>query len=931
MSAEKKLFLLDAYALIFRSYYAFIKNPRITSYGLNTNAIFGFTTTLLEVLEKYDPTHIAVCFDHKSENIRKQEYPLYKANRDETPEDIKRSEPFIRQIIEAFNIPILEKEGYEADDVIVTLATIAEKEGFTTYMMTPDKDFGQAVTEKTLMFKPARGGNPPEIMGPKEVCEKFGLDRTEQIIDYLGLMGDAVDNIPGVPGVGAKTASKLLKEFGSMDGIYANTDKLKGKLREKIEDNKEQAYMSKHLATIIIDVPVEFNQESLLREEPNKERINQLFTELEFKMLSKRVFKETMSAPVSLQGDLFASSSSATNSSPLVALKEETLVKMKTISTTDHENQLIDSQEKRKILIAELEKQKSFCFDTETTSLEEMDAEVLGLAISYEEGKAYYVNMPTDFEETKSILAEFKHLFTSPTIEKIAQNLKYDLKVLLKYDVIIAGPQFDTMLAHYLANPDGRHGMDILSEQYLHYKPVSITELIGKKGKNQLNFRDVPLDRATEYAAEDADITFQLKGKLHKELMDKQVAHLMQRLEMPLVPVLADMEMEGIRIDADFLGNYSIELETMSKDLEKTIYNMSGANFNIASPKQMGEVLFDHMKIDPKAKKTKTGQYKTDEATLQKLAAEHEIVSKIVDYRKVNKLRSTYVDALPKLIHPKTGRVHTSYAQAVAATGRLSSTNPNLQNIPIRTDMGKEIRKAFVPRDENHTLLAVDYSQIELRIVASVAEDPGMMEAFHAGIDIHTATAAKVFGIEVAEVTKEQRYKAKSVNFGLIYGQGAFGLSQNLGIKRGEAKDLIDAYFEQFGGVKTYMDDTIKFCREHGYVKTLMGRKRFIPDINSNNQTVVGFAERNAINAPIQGSAADMIKLAMINIHNRFSKMDIGTKMILQVHDELLFDVPKTELEEITAVIKEEMERAMPLKVPVIAEAGHGDNWLEAH
>ncbi|MFT4597893.1 MAG: DNA polymerase-1 [Arenicella sp.] len=931
MSAEKKLFLLDAYALIYRSYYAFIKNPRITSYGLNTNAIFGFTTTLLEVLEKYDPTHIAVCFDHKSENIRKQEYPLYKANRDETPEDIKRSEPFIRQIIDAFNIPLIEKEGYEADDVIVTLATIAEKEGFTTYMMTPDKDFGQAVTEKTLMFKPARGGNPPEIMGPKEVCEKFGLDRTEQIIDYLGLMGDAVDNIPGVPGVGAKTASKLLKEFGSMDGIYENTDKLKGKLREKIEDNKEQAYMSKHLATIIIDVPVEFNEESLTRAEPNKEKINQLFTELEFRALSKRVFKETMSAPVPLQGDLFSSGGSTASASPLAPQKEEIIVEMKTISTTDHEYQLTDSQEKRKILIAELEKQKSFCFDTETTSLEEMDAEVLGLAISYEEGKAYYVNMPIDFEETKSILAEFKHLFTSPTIEKVAQNLKYDLKVLLKYDIQIAGPQFDTMLAHYLANPDGRHGMDILSEQYLHYKPVSITELIGKKGKNQLNFRDVPLDKATEYAAEDADITFQLKGKLHKELMDKQVAHLMQRLEMPLVPVLADMEMEGIRIDADFLGNYSIELETMSKDLEKTIYNMSGANFNIASPKQMGEVLFDHMKIDPKAKKTKTGQYKTDEATLQKLATEHEIVSKIVDYRKVNKLRSTYVDALPKLIHPKTGRVHTSYAQAVAATGRLSSTNPNLQNIPIRTDMGKEIRKAFVPRDENHTLLAVDYSQIELRIVASVAEDPGMMEAFHAGIDIHTATAAKVFGIEVAEVTKEQRYKAKSVNFGLIYGQGAFGLSQNLGIKRGEAKDLIDAYFEQFGGVKTYMDDTIKFCREHGYVKTLMGRKRFIPDINSNNQTVVGYAERNAINAPIQGSAADMIKLAMINIHNRFSKMDIGTKMILQVHDELLFDVPKTELEEITAVIKEEMERAMPLKVPVIAEAGHGDNWLEAH
>ena len=930
MSSEKKLFLLDAYALIFRSYYAFIKNPRITSYGLNTNAIFGFTTTLLEVLEKYDPTHIAVCFDHKSENVRKQEYPLYKANRDETPEDIKRSEPFIRQIIDAFNIPILEKEGYEADDVIVTLATRAEKEGYTTYMMTPDKDFGQAVTEKILMFKPARGGNPPEIMGPAEVCEKFGLDRTEQIIDYLGLMGDAVDNIPGVPGVGAKTASKLLKEFGSMDGIYENTDKIKGKLREKIEDNKEQAYMSKHLATIITDVPVEFSEKSLTREEPNKERINELFTELEFRTLSKRVFKDTMSAPVSVQGDLFAPSSSA-GASTVIPQKEETLVELKTISTTEHSYQLIDNEIKRKKLISELEKQKSFCFDTETTSLEEMDAEVLGLAISYEEGKAYYVNMPANFEATKAILGEFKHLFASPTIEKIAQNLKYDLKVLLKYDIEIAGPQFDTMLAHYLVNPDGRHNMDILSEKYLNYKPVSITELIGKKGKNQLNFRDVPLDKATEYAAEDADVTLQLKGKLHKELMDKQVAHLMQRLEMPLVPVLSAMEMEGIRIDDKFLGDYSKELEGMSTDLEKSIYEMSGANFNIASPKQMGEVLFDHMKLDAKAKKTKTGQYKTDEATLTKLAAEHEIVSKILDYRKVNKLRSTYVDALPKLIHPSTGRVHTSYAQAVAATGRLSSTNPNLQNIPIRTDLGKEIRKAFVPRDNDYTLLAVDYSQIELRIVASVAEDPGMMEAFHAGIDIHTATAAKVFGVEVADVTKDQRYKAKSVNFGLIYGQGAFGLAQNLGIKRGEAKDLIDAYFEQFGGVKTYMDDTIKFCRENGFVKTLMGRKRFIPDINSNNQTVVGFAERNAINAPIQGSAADMIKLAMINIHNRFSKMDIGTRMLLQVHDELLFDVPKTELEEITAVIKEEMERAMPLKVPVVAEAGHGANWLEAH
>lgn len=928
MSSEKKLFLLDAYALIFRSYYAFIKNPRITSYGLNTNAIFGFTTTLLEVLEKYDPTHIAVCFDHKSENVRKQEYPLYKANRDETPEDIKRSEPFIRQIIDAFNIPLIEKAGYEADDVIVTLATRAEKAGYTTYMMTPDKDFGQAVTDKILMFKPARGGNPPEIWGPAEVCEKFGLNRTEQIIDYLGMMGDKVDNIPGVPGVGAKTASKLLKEYGSMDGIYENVGKIKGKLGEKIAENKEQAYLSRHLATIITDVPVEFDEKSLTRDEPDKEKINQLFTALEFRTLSKRVFKEEMTAPISVQGDLFASSSAHVSSQ---VQKKETLVPLGDISNTDHTYELVSDFESRQKLIAELEKQKSFCFDTETTSLNEMDAEVLGLAISHEKGKAFYVNMPEGFDETQAVLSEFKELFASPTIEKIAQNLKYDLKVLVKYGIQISGPQFDTMLAHYLVNPDGRHSMDILSEKYLNYKPISIKELIGKKGKNQLIFKDVPLEKATEYAAEDADITYQLKQKLHKEMMDKQVAHLLYRLEVPLVPVLSAMEMEGIRIDDKFLSKYSLELEKKSAHLETQIYEISGANFNIASPKQMGEVLFEVLKLDPKAKKTKTGQYKTDEATLQKLADKHQIVSKILEYRKINKLRSTYVDALPKLIHPSTKRVHTSFSQAVAATGRLSSTNPNLQNIPIRTDMGKEIRKAFVPRDENHTLLAVDYSQIELRIVASVAEDEGMIEAFNAGLDIHTATAAKVFGVHISEVTADQRYKAKSVNFGLIYGQGAFGLSQNLGIKRSEASELIDAYFKQFSGVKKYMDDTIKFARENGYVKTLMGRKRFIPDINSNNSTVVGFAERNAINAPIQGSAADMIKLAMINIHDRLSNLNIGTKMILQVHDELLFDVPKAELDKVTKVIKEEMERAMPLKVPVIAEAGHGDNWLEAH
>ncbi|MCH1473473.1 MAG: DNA polymerase I [Bacteroidia bacterium] len=925
MSANKKLFLLDAYALIFRAYYAFIKNPRITSYGLNTNAIFGFTTTLLEVLEKHEPSHIAVCFDHKSENIRKKEYPLYKANRDETPEDIKRSEPFIRKIIEAFNIPIIEKEGYEADDVIVTLATKAEKEGFITYMMTPDKDFGQAVTDKIHIFKPARGGNAPEIMGPEEVCKKFGLNDTKQIIDYLGMMGDAVDNIPGIPGVGAKTASKLLLEYGSMENLYNNTDKIKGKLREKIENNKDQAFLSKHLAKIITDVPVNFDEPELLRTEPNKEEISKLFTELEFRTLTKRVFSETMSEIKTVQGDLFSSSS---QSIPKSTTQNP---EFNTLETTDHNYQLFDSQEKRKILISELEKINSFCFDTETTSLNELDARILGVSFSFEKGKAFYVNMPDDFEETKKILNEFNPIFSSDKIEKVAQNLKYDLKVLLKYGIKIAGPQFDTMLAHYLVNPDGRHSMDILAEKYLNYKPISITSLIGKKGKNQLSFSDVPIEKAKEYACEDADITFQLKQKIYKELMDKQLAHLMIRLEMPLVPVLSDVEIEGIRVDDKFLKDYSIELERMSNEIEKSIYEMSGMTFNIASPKQLGEVLFDHLKIDAKAKKTKTGQYKTDEATLEKLSAENQVVSDILNYRKINKLRSTYVDALPKLIHPKTGRVHTHFSQAVAATGRLSSTNPNLQNIPIRTDLGKEIRKAFVPRDENHTLLAVDYSQIELRIVASIAEDKGMIEAFNNNMDIHTATASKVFGVSLEDVTKDQRYKAKSVNFGLIYGQGAFGLAQNLKISRTESRELIDAYFEQFSGVKKYMEDTINFCRENGYVKTIMGRKRFIPDINSNNKTVVGFAERNAINAPIQGSAADMIKLAMINIHRRLTTMQTGAKMILQVHDELLFDVPKKELDNIQTIIKHEMEIAMPLKVPVVAEAGNGNNWLEAH
>ncbi|MFY0644010.1 MAG: DNA polymerase I [Bacteroidia bacterium] len=927
MPEEKKLFLLDAYALIFRAYYAFIKNPRITSYGLNTNAIFGFTTTLLDILENQKPTHIAVVFDHKSENIRKQEYKEYKANRDETPEDIVRSEPFIRKIIEAFNIPILEKEGYEADDVIVTLAKEAERNHFITYMMTPDKDFGQAVTEKVLMFKPARSGNKAEVWGPKEVCERFGLDRTEQVIDLLGLMGDKVDNIPGVPGVGEKTAAKLLKEYGSMEGLYEDTSALKGKLKERIDENKELAFLSKKLATIIDDVPVEFNENSLVLEEPNSDKLQQLFQELEFRNLGKRLLGDKMGAGMAVQGDLFGGGS---NMAAEPAKKPQT-TEIRTIENTEHKYTLIETKEDAIQLTALLDKQSSFCFDTETTSLNKLEAEVLGLAISFKAREGYYVAMPRDFEGTKSMLELFQPVFENPNIEKIAQNIKYDLMVLLRYGIKLDGPLFDTMLAHYLIEPDQRHNMDAMAMNFLNYKPVSIETLIGKRGKNQLTFDTVALDKATEYAAEDADITFQLKQVLEPKLKELEVRKLHDELEIPLVKVLSSMELEGVTLDVNFLNTYSEKLEKEAIALEKSIHKTSESNFNIASPKQLGELLFDVLKLDPKAKKTKTGQYRTDEDTLKKLASEHQIVADVLEYRQIQKLKSTYVDALPNLVNKQTGRVHTSFAQAVAATGRLSSNNPNLQNIPIRTERGKEVRKAFIPRDKDHTLLAADYSQIELRIVASVAKDKGMMDAFKDGLDIHSATAAKVFDIGLDEVTKEQRYKAKSVNFGLIYGQGAFGLAQNLGISRNEAKELIDAYFQQFPGIKNYMDETINFCRENGYVKTLMGRRRYIPDINSNNRTVVGFAERNAINAPIQGSAADMIKVAMIKIHEYLKNSNLKSKMILQVHDELLFDVPKSELDELIPLVKEMMESAMPLDVPVLVESGSGDNWLQAH
>ena len=929
--SEQKLFLLDAYALIFRAYYAFIRTPRITSYGLNTSAIFGFTNTLLDVIQNQKPSHLAVVFDHKSKTLRAQEHSFYKANRDETPEDIKLSEPYIRQIINAFNIPILESAGYEADDVIGTLARLAEEEGFETFMMTPDKDFGQLVSEKTKMYRPARSGNKAEVWGPAEICEKFGLDNVNQVIDYLGLMGDAVDNIPGVPGVGPKTASTLLKKYGSMEKLYEHTDELKGKLKEKVEANKEQAFISKKLATIIRDVPVEFKSEEMILEDPDKGKVKDLFNSLEFRTLFRRVLGEAPNqiatgGQQSLFADL-APQSSVAKAAPLKVLETQ----LKTIESVDHDYVLVTEKDKRADLLALLLKQKTVCFDTETTSLETLDAEILGCAFSFEASKGYYVSFPRDFEECKTTLNEFKSFFESDKVEKVLQNAKYDIEVLWNYDIEVSGPIFDTMLAHYLVEPDQRHNMDALSEKYLNYRPVSITQLIGKKGKNQLSFESVELDKATEYAVEDADITLQLKYALEPLLEESKVRKILDEVEIPLIPVLGRMEREGVRVDADYLGKFSKELAQEAEVLEAAIYKDAGLKFNIASPKQLGEVLFDHLKLDDKAKKTRTGQYKTDEETLQKLADKHPLPAQILEFRQVQKLKSTYVDAIPSLIHPKTGRVHTSFAQAVAATGRLSSNNPNLQNIPIRTEKGRRIREAFVPRDENHSLVAIDYSQIELRIIASVSEDPGMMDAFRKGIDIHTATAAKVFGVDIQQVDKEMRRRAKTVNFGIIYGISAFGLSQRIGISRTEAKEIIDSYFAQFPGIKTYMDETVNSCRDKGYVETIIGRRRNIRDINSQNRTVVGFAERNAINAPIQGSAADMIKIAMIQVDKAMRERKMKSKMILQVHDELLFDTYNDELEELKSLVVPLMENAMELKVPVIVDVGEGKNWLEAH
>jgi len=926
----KKLFLLDGMALIYRAYFALSKVPRLTSYGLNTGAIMGFTNTLLELLKNQNPTHIAVVFDTEAPTNRHIEFEAYKAHREAMPEDLAKSIPYIFRLIEGFNIPIITKDGYEADDIIGTLAKQAEQQGFTVYCMTPDKDFGQLVSENIFIYKPARMGNGAETLGVPEILEKWEITDVSQVIDILGLWGDAVDNIPGIPGIGEKTAKKLVQEFGSVEGIIANSDQLKGKLRENVENYATQGLVSKKLATIQLDVPIALEEDTLTLDPPNKELLEPLFAELEFRTLGKRVFGDDFSIvdnqPRSGQMDLFA---------PIV---EETVKPLappaspgSNISNTPHKYILLDTIEAQQKLAEELVTLKSFCFDTETTGLDALSADVVGMSFSFEKGKAYYIPTSAIYEEALQTVHLFKPVFENPNIEKVGQNIKYDILLLSKYDVRVQGPLFDTMVAHYLIDPDTRHNMDVLAENYLGYTPMAITELIGPKGKAQGNMRDVDLQLIKEYAAEDADITWQLHEIFRPLLTETKTLELAQEVEFPLIYVLAEMEKNGVKIDVNTLKSFSVALEEDIAHLEKTIYEKAGVKFNIASPKQLGEVLFEKLELDPKAKKTKTGQYKTGEDVLLALAHKSDIVQDILNFRQLQKLKSTYVDALPTLIHVNTGLIHTSYNQAVAATGRLSSTNPNLQNIPIRTERGREVRKAFIPRQEGYVLLSADYSQIELRIIAELSQDENMLEAFNAGHDIHRATAARVYGIPLNEVTSDQRRNAKAVNFGIIYGQSAFGLSQNLGISRKEATEIIEQYFAQYGGIRQYMTRAVEFAKEHGYVETILKRRRYLRDINSANMTVRGFAERNAINAPIQGSAADLIKIAMINIQQDITEKGLQGKMIMQVHDELVFDVPLAEVDTFSEIIIERMKNAIKLKVPIIVEVGKGSNWLEAH
>lgn len=944
MSQQKRLFLLDAYALIFRGYYAFIKNPRINSKGMDTSAIMGFMNSLLDVIKREKPDHLAVAFDKEGSAVRTEMFTEYKANRDETPEAIRIAIPYIQDILKAMHIPVIELAGCEADDLIGTLAKQAEKQGYKTYMVTPDKDFAQLVSENIFMYRPARMGNGIEIWGVPEVQERFEVERPEQVIDFLGMMGDAVDNIPGLPGVGEKTAKKFLKAYGSMEKLLASTHELKGKMKEKIEENAELGILSKKLATIITDCDVTFHEEDFELTPPDTEKVETIFQELEFRRMAEqfhKIFVEGGSpepAPAqkatkqsknndSQQTSLFGGDINATADS-----NETTGSFYKTLEDTNHFYQLIEGELATKLLLRDLLQQKTVCFDTETTGIDPLTAELVGISFSWKKGKGFYVPFPENREEAQELLNKFLPFFESEDIEKVAQNLKYDMKVLSTYGVVIKGKLFDTMIAHYLINPDMRHNMDILSETYLSYSPMPIENLIGKKGKKQKSMRDVDVATVKEYAAEDADITLQLKEVFEPELKETATRKLFDEIEIPLVAVLADMELEGIKLDTDYLKELSEALSSDIKGLEGKIYETAGESFNLASPKQLGDILFDKLKIGgSKPKKTKTGQYATGEEVLSYLAQDNPIVQDILDWRQLVKLQNTYVDALPNQVKDKTGRVHTDYMQTVAATGRLSSNNPNLQNIPIRTERGRQVRKAFVARDENYKLLSADYSQIELRIIAALSGDPEMVKSFQNGEDIHAATAAKVFNVPQEEVTREQRSHAKTVNFGIIYGVSAFGLSNQTSLSRSESKDLIDAYYKTYPRLKEYIQEQIDIAREQGYVQTVLGRRRYLKDINSQNAVVRGAAERNAVNAPIQGSAADIIKIAMINIYKRLTKENWKSKMLLQVHDELIFDVHNSEIERIQPMIKEEMENAFKLNVPLVVEMGIGENWLEAH
>lgn len=948
MSDQKRLFLIDAYALIFRGYYALIKNPRINSKGMDTSAIMGFMNSFIDVIKRERPDHLAVCFDKGGSAARNEIFPEYKANRDETPEGIKIAVPYIEKILTAMHVPIIYKEGFEADDVIGTLAKKAEKEGYQTFMVTPDKDFAQLVSENIFMYRPVFGGGY-ETWGIPEVQKKFEVENPLQVIDYLGMMGDSADNIPGLPGVGDKTAKKFIHQFGSMEGLLASTDQLKGKMKEKVEANAELGLLSKELATIMLDVPVAFNAEDVKMSTPDISAVTEIFEELEFRRLTTSFVNtfspEAMQSKGTSNTPKEAPAKKATKSKPSAGegqfslfggdseptAESQVFSSRKTIKDTEHFYQTVQPGMGTKLFIQNLLKQTSVCFDTETTGLNPLTAELVGIAFSWETGKGFYIAIPEDRDAAQEIMEQLRPFFEAEDIEKIGQNLKYDIKVLLKYNISVKGKLFDTMLAHYLINPDMRHNMDVLAETYLNYTPVSITELIGKKGKNQKSMREVPVEQQTEYAVEDADITLQLKEHFSKELGEANTQQLFDDIEVPLVRVLADMEAEGINLDKDFLASLSSELDNDIKTLEANIYKEAGEEFNIASPKQLGEILFGKLKLVDKPKKTKTGQFSTAEDVLSYHAKDHQIIADVLNYRGLAKLKSTYVDALPLQVEEATLRVHTDYMQTVAATGRLSSNNPNLQNIPIRTERGRQVRKAFVPRDENHVLVAADYSQIELRIIAALSEEETMIEAFKNGEDIHAATAAKVFGVTLDEVTREQRSNAKTVNFGIIYGVSAFGLSNQTDLSRSEAKELIDTYYKTYPKLRNYMSELVDFARDNGYVQTVLGRRRYLKDINAPNAVVRGAAERNAVNAPIQGSAADIIKIAMINIHRKLEEGNYKTKMLLQVHDELVFDVYKPELEEIKNLIKTEMESAYKLTVPLDVEVGVGDNWLEAH